>query len=335
MLGRLLLMLLAASYPLSSSAEAAGYVHTRDFGELGSGEGQFNTPFDVEVRDDEVFVADSHNNRVQVLDLDGNFRRVWGGTGDADGQFRRNRGLSVDPRPGQDWIYVTDAKNDRVQRFTLAGLHLDSWGTIGAGDEEFFRPRGIAVLDDGRIAIGDADNQRVKIYFPDLRLQRIFGAAGSSEGLFRGPFDVAIGPENRIHVADAFNARVQVFAADGSFLFSFGQYGPGDGQFVIPRGLTVAPDGRVFVSDIGDSEHSVDRIQCFTAEGEFLFRLGERGAGPGQFDNVNGLALDAEGRLYAADSFNHRISVWEPVSVDTEVESMSSWRARWREPDHP
>lgn len=321
------IVLLGLVLPVAAQSQ---YRYSHSLGTHGNGDGEFDSPFDVEIDGDLLYVADSHNNRVQVIDRQGNFLRSWGGTGDLDGEFRRNRGITVDPRPAAQWVYVTDAKNDRVQRFALDGTHLDSWGSIGDGPDEFFRPRGIAVSSTGRVIICDADNQRVKIYSAALQLRRTFGIAGSGDGSFHGPYDVAVGPDDRIYVADAFNARVQVFDPDGGFLFAFGEYGPDDGQLVITRALTVADDGRIFVADIGDAQHDVDRIQCFDPEGRFLQRLGESGSGPGQLDNVNGLALDADGRLYAADSFNHRISVWVPEGVATESSSMSSWKGRWR-----
>lgn len=55
------------------------------------------------------------------------------------------------------------------------------------------------------------------------------------------------------------------------------------------------------------------RPVLFTAapsSGAVLFRGGEPGREPGQFDYPRGLAVDAEGNFYVADSRNHRIQVF-------------------------
>ena len=57
-------------------------------GVYGNGEGQLNGPsgiaFDSE---DNAYVADQHNNRVQKFTRDGEYLLQWGEPGDGDGQF--------------------------------------------------------------------------------------------------------------------------------------------------------------------------------------------------------------------------------------------------------
>jgi DNA-binding beta-propeller fold protein YncE len=316
-------------FATGNEAVAQDYVYSHSIGSTGSGPGQFLVPYDVEAVGNELFVADSHNNRVHVVDLDGNFLRMWGSTGTADGQFRRNRGLTVDKRAGGRWVYVADAKNDRIQRFALDGTHDVSFGSIGQAADQFFRPRGASVAPDGTLVICDADNNRLKIYRANLSLQRIVGGIGSVDGFFRSPVDVATDSQGRIYVADGFNARVQVFSARGDYLFNFGAYGTGDGEFVVPKAITVAPDGRVFVADTSDSKFTSDRVQIFQSDGTFVQSLGSSGRGPGQFNFVAGLALDDLGRLYAADSKNDRVSVWTPKTVAARRTTMSDLKARY------
>ena len=52
---------------------------------------------------------------------------------------------------------------------------------------------------------------------------------------------------------------------DGTLVQSWGEPGTGPGQFNLPHGIAVHPDGRVFVAD-----RENDRIQIFSAEGEYL-----------------------------------------------------------------
>ena len=86
-------------------------VFVRQWGGKGSGEGQFNYPWEVCVSGGEVFVCDGFNHRVQVFGMDGRFVRQWGGKGSGEGQFDRPVGVCVS---GGE-VFVCDGRNDRVQ----------------------------------------------------------------------------------------------------------------------------------------------------------------------------------------------------------------------------
>ena len=67
-------------------------------------------------------------------------------------------------------------------------------------------------------------------------------------------------------------------------------------------------DGNIYVADgIGNN----NRIAKFDKEGRFLAHWGTTGSGPGQFNGVKAVAVDAQGNVYAADVGNHRIQVFD------------------------
>jgi uncharacterized protein (TIGR03663 family) len=89
----------------------------------------------------------------------------------------------------------------------------------------------------------------------------------------------------------------------------FGVQGAGQGQFNRPRNVAVGPDGSIYVADTDNH-----RIQKFDAEGQFVLAWGtkspeqpEPGAPPGQFNEPWGVAVDADGNVYVADTWNHRV----------------------------
>ena len=86
-------------------------------------------------------------------------------------------------------------------------------------------------------------------------------------GPFHRPSDVALSPDGDLYISDGYgNARVHKFTAAGELLFSWGEPGKtGPGEFHVPHGVWVHKDGRVIVAD-----RENDRIQVFTADGEFL-----------------------------------------------------------------
>ena len=104
----------------------------------------------------------------------------------------------------------------------------------------------------------------------------------------------------------------------------WGELGVDLGQFNHPRGLAVGPEGDVYVVD--SDNH---RVQVFDDQGTFLRAWGSRcdlstgqgcldpdGDGPlapgdGQFLEPWGVAVSDDGRVYVADTWNHRLQVFD------------------------
>ena len=59
------------------------------------------------------------------------------------------------------------------------------------------------------------------------------------------------------------------------------------------------------------SDYDLDRVQKFMSDGTFLLAWGTNGREPGEFDAPTGLAVDAQGRIFVADFYNHRIQVFD------------------------
>ena len=151
----------------------------------------FNTPSGLAIdRRGSVIIADTSNNRIRRLDVDGNVITI-AGSGDSgfkDGRASESRfdgpiGVAVDDRGN---IFVADSYNDRVRKIaadgtvsTLAGT--GSPGLInGPGDTaQFDTPCGVAVDRQGNIFVADTGNDAIR----KIHLPRVTTFAGGGEGM--------------------------------------------------------------------------------------------------------------------------------------------------------
>lgn len=135
------------------------------FGGPGTAPGQFARPWGLAIRGDELYVADSGNARIQVLDLDGQVLRTFGRRGAAPGRLLRPTGLAVD---AAGRVFVADAGNARIQVLAPDGTPLGQWGTRGAGPNQFAEVHALAVDRWGRVYATDWVNATVQ-RFGDAR----------------------------------------------------------------------------------------------------------------------------------------------------------------------
>ncbi len=159
-----------------------------EFGQRGSGEGQFNFPTHVAVgRNGQLYVSDSLNFRIQVFHPDGQFVTKFGGVGNVVGTFSKPKGITVD-REGH--IYVVDGLYDTVQVFNLQGEFLMNFGSSGNEEGRFWLPAGIFADAKDQIYVADTYNHRVQVF---EYLGQASGSASDEPG--RGGIGGATAPD--------------------------------------------------------------------------------------------------------------------------------------------
>lgn len=285
-------------------AAEVGYQYVSVWGELGSGDGQFNALREIDVAPGgRVFTVETGNQRVQRFTSDGTFQLRWGNPGPAGssrpGEFNSPEDVAV----GSDSrVYVADTDNHRVQWFTPEGVLGGTWGSEGTGAGQFDVPADLAAAPDGTVYVADFNTGRIQHFTRDGGFLGAWGAQGSGPGQFSWISGMSVGPDGSVYVVEQENHRVQRFQADGDLLGSWGTEGAGDGQFLSPSAIEVGPDGTVFVAD-----KDRDDVQVFSAGGTYLERFGGPGTGPGQFGIPTGIAVSDAGVVYVADNLAERV----------------------------
>lgn len=98
-----------------SLSSAQSFIEETRFGREGSEPGKFNQPQAISISQNQiVYVVDTGNHRIQLFDLQGNFRNSIGGFGFEVDQFDGPVDIWVQSLIN---IYVSDYNNQRLQRY--------------------------------------------------------------------------------------------------------------------------------------------------------------------------------------------------------------------------
>jgi DNA-binding beta-propeller fold protein YncE len=120
-------------------------------------------------QDGNLFVSDTQNSRIQILDPRGTVIGVAGkppeNLNDSKRMFGLNMGLALDE---QQRVYVVDAFRHSIHIFDHDGNKLGEVGQQGELDGQFNYPSGIASLGGGLFAVADKWNDRVQVVRIDL-----------------------------------------------------------------------------------------------------------------------------------------------------------------------
>lgn len=186
--------------------------------------------------------------------------------------------VAVDPNPDpvtgeQGSIYIADGYgNHRIVVFNSRGRYLRQWGSPGTGPNQFYPTGG------------------------------------------GHPHCVVLGNDGFLYVCDRQGNRVQVFDRTGNLKRT---------MYVIPPGTSLSGDLKAERS-VSDIAFSPDREQRYmfvlyygcgcnspeggrvhivaTATGAIVGRIGEPGAGPGQFLSAHSITVDSKGNVYVGES---------------------------------
>ena len=181
------------------------------FGTSGSGHLQFDTPWSVSTSptNDKVYVCDTGNHRIQVLNSDLTFSSTFGSKGNNPGQFSRPVDIAVD-KDGN--IFVADLENNRIQVFSPSGQFIRQFQKRGPGMGNLVQPISVCIDCNDFVYVLESDMCRVSIF--DTKgnyIKSYFGKQGDKPGELNGPYGIAVDKEGYVYISDTGNNRIQIF----------------------------------------------------------------------------------------------------------------------------
>jgi tripartite motif-containing protein 71 len=169
---------------------------------IGSALGSFNWIYGVATLGSDVVVADTLNDRVQLVNpaVAGAAGIVWSTSG-----FNQPRAVTV----VGNTVYVADTDNNRVVE--LSGSNGSVLATLPLPSGEL---SGIAVAPNGHIWVSDTSDSRIYEMTSTGVVLQTFGTFGTGPSQFNEPAGLAIGTVGSatvLYVVDQENSRVETF----------------------------------------------------------------------------------------------------------------------------
>ncbi len=263
-------------------------------------EGNFSGPRGVayDRRHDEVWVADTLNQRLAVFTPDG--LPLY--TANPGSEVREPTRIVVEPDGN---LLVLDNDRSRIARLDWRGHWIGPLELPGLPE----RPSigAIALDDEGNLYVGEDSRGEIVVYNPDRQVRQRFGRRGWDHGEFQSIADIAV-DDRHIVVIDHQVLAVQVFDRHGNFQHGFGEHQMGVENFSLPEAVAFDAKGRLVIVDALRHE-----IKLFTVEGRFLDRFGGLGTRPGQVAFPSDVATDGRDRVYVAERGGGRIQVFQEL----------------------
>lgn len=287
-----------------------------------------------------LHVADGFDRTIRRIDVPGNavstiagkangpggtgFEGSDDGIGDA-ARFVIPDALALDAAGN---VWVADAGGPALRKLTTpAGVVTTPVALAAAlgttdGPPRFRRPGGVVADSSGNTYVADTWNHTIRKIDSGGVVTTLAGLAGTyggangqgSNARFLYPRSLALHGGN-LYVADMNANTIRKVTTGGDVTTLAGAYfqggsddGPGSlARFDNPRGVTVDASGNVFVADSGNST-----IRMVTSSGMVSTLAGKAGEGgstdggptTARFNGPMGVAADASGAIYVADTYN-------------------------------
>jgi len=196
-------------------------------------DGTHDVDFDEQGR---LLVADTHNHRITIYELDGATGTL---VGELSERIRKPEGVLAGPG-GR--IYATGAGSNNLLIYLGGELVKETVGLSSPHDVEF--------APDGDLWVADAANDRLVRMSPELEIKTVLQGTPYD---FSGPRYLDVAPDGTLVVADKYTHSIKIIAEGGTLLgvIGDGSRGEGPGTFTTPEGVELG-DGVAWIADSGN-----------------------------------------------------------------------------------
>ena len=169
--------------------------------------GQFKYPLGVTyLKDDEILIADTNNNRIQQINIQtGTVVKTFGKEGEGTREFNLPTDVCLDE---ERRIVVTEIASNRIQVMSCQGETISIFGNIGP--EKLKGPRSCLPYKD-KFFVSDCEDNCINAFDKSGTFLHKFGKQGNQDGQFNNPSGLLIDSSNNLLVCDQWNNRVQQF----------------------------------------------------------------------------------------------------------------------------
>lgn len=296
----------------------------------------FSSPISLAIdSQDNIFVTDTNNHLIRKITPNGVVTTFAGSAqGYADGtgttvKFNYPYGITID---ANDNLYVTDANNFKIRKITSAGVVTTIAGsTQGFADgigtnAKFMTPAGIVISQDNVLYVTDQKNNRIRKITANGEVSTF---SGSSQGYTDGtketaryywPAGITIDSEDNLYISDTYNNKIRKINTDGevspnnevsTIAGSTAGFENGVGtiaKFYWPIGIAIDAQNNLYTADFNN-----DKIRKIDKNGLVSTLAGStrgylEGVGStAKYNRPFGIAINSNGTIFIADTFNNRI----------------------------
>jgi len=301
-------------------------------GSGGSANGQgsaasFSSPFGVAVdAQGNIYVADGNNHAVRKVTPGGSVSTLATAVNSGNGagsSFGVLGGIAIDAA-GQN-LYVTDYSYGSIYKITLAGA-----ATVFLDSGRLTNPYGLALDSAGNVYVADTGAYVIRKITPVGVMTVLAGSLANGSGIANGtgsaaqfdyPVGVAVDGSGNVYVTDAAAEIIRKITPTGVVSTYAGQptgIGTVDGNTSIalfndPGGIAIDGAGDLFVTDSRQMVREITAGGTVTSLAGTTSRAGSTdGVGSSALFSFSppapaGIAVDAAGNLYIADTNNDTV----------------------------
>lgn len=240
------------------------------WGSKGSEPGEFNFQYKEELNMDEqdevvadifitademIYVADVGNQRVQLLDMDGDYVREFPTVSPVDGEISQAFSIAVD---GEGNIFTMDLQY-YVTKYDNQGTFIARWGGYGSVDGKFSEVGMLDVDSAGNVYVASPYQQKIQKFdgngalLATFTVPRLEGSAAT----YSTPSGLDLDESGNMYVTDYLSNRVVILDSSGNVVGEWGGQGRELGQMYGPAGIVVEGN-TIYVSEVYNN-----RVQKF------------------------------------------------------------------------